>query len=168
MGKQLIIFGDGGSRGNPGPAASGYAIYSGENSLFVENGKFNLLELDNLQEIYKKGVSLGIGTNNEAEWKAVILALEYLNNNSEKLIEKIGQVEGVNFYLDSKLVVEQFSGHWKIKEPRLGVLNQKAKILLENLLEKLNLSKKDVKIIHIYREFNKIADSLVNLALDNL
>ena len=119
--------------------------------------------LKTMEIIGAKGVYLGIGTNNEAEWSALIHAFEYLAENYfDKVENRIEEIEEINIYLDSKLVVEQFSGRWKIKEPRLKLLNQTAK----NKIEKFKNIK--ITIHHIYREFNKAADLLVNQTLDEI
>ena len=85
----LTIFSDGGSRGNPGPAACAYAIFQ-DGKLIKQDAKY-----------------LGITTNNTAEYSAVILALEWVVKNS------LGA--GIIFNLDSELVVRQLTGVYKIK-----------------------------------------------------
>lgn len=99
----LKIFTDGGSRGNPGPAACAYVVYNKAGVLQDKCGKY-----------------LGITTNNEAEYQGVIFALESLVTRTQNL---------VTFYLDSLLVVQQLNGRWKIKEPRLRELILKVKEL---------------------------------------
>jgi ribonuclease HI len=90
---KLKIFADGGSRGNPGPAASGYVIKD-ESDQILEEG----------------GVYLGITTNNQAEYGAVKLALEKAKRFNPDDIE---------FYLDSQLVVNQLNGVYKVKHAEL-------------------------------------------------
>jgi len=133
----LKIFTDGGARGNPGPAGLGAVFINAENN----------------QVIYDEAKYLGVATNNEAEYEAIILALKYLQANLPASVEKL------EFVLDSKLVVEQLNKNWKIKEPRMKVLAQKA----WQLLESLNLP---YSITHVKRELNSAADALVNQALD--
>lgn len=89
----LIIHCDGGSRGNPGPAACAYIAYEGE------------------REVASKGVFLGITTNNVAEYSALIHAYSWLKN--------LPQVASVTFVLDSELVVKQMQGLYKVKSPLL-------------------------------------------------
>jgi len=96
---------------------------------------------------YKKYI--GHATNNQAEYQAVILGLEKA--------KEIGASE-VDVYLDSELVQQQLSQRYKVKNPDLGVLFVK--------VWNLAMSFKKVKYIHIYREDNKMADKLVNQAID--
>ena len=133
----LKIFTDGGARGNPGPAGLGVVIVDAKNN----------------QVIYDQAKYLGVATNNEAEYEAVILALKHLQTNLPLNTEKL------EFFLDSKLVVEQLNKNWKIKEPRMRVLAQKAWQLLESLALPHSIT-------HIKRELNSAADALVNQALD--
>jgi ribonuclease HI len=101
---KVTIFADGGSRGNPGPAASGAV-------LFDEGGQV-------LREI---GTFLGIATNNVAEWTGLITGLE--------AALELGATE-VTVRLDSELVVKQLSGLYRVKHPGLIPLHTKAKTLL--------------------------------------
>jgi ribonuclease HI len=136
MDKRLFkIFTDGGARGNPGPAACAFFVF--------ENGKV----------LYKSAKYLGIGTNNFAEYSAVILSVEWLikNFNDSNII--------VTFYLDSELVVKQMRGEFRIKSKNIIPLNLK----LKNLIEEFN-GKVFFEIIG--REKNKDADALLNIVLD--
>lgn len=135
--KNLTIFGDGGSRGNPGEAAYGFVI--------SQDGKV----------IYEEGKKIGVNTNNVAEYSAVIEALRYLDKN-KKL-----EFDSVHFFLDSKLVVEQMSGRWKIKNETL----RNKFFTIKSLEKTLNIK---ITYTHIPREKNTEADRMVNLALDNL
>lgn len=87
--KQIKLYADGGSRGNPGPSASGYVLMDLNNSI-----------------IFKSGVYLGITTNNQAEYQALKYGLE------EAI--KLGAVE-VDIYMDSLLVINQMKGIYKVK-----------------------------------------------------
>ncbi len=131
-----IIYGDGGARGNPGPAAYGFVIYG------LSKNK-----------IYEEGKTIGIATNNTAEYYAVIAALRYLASNSNN------KVLSVNFLLDSKLVVEQLSGRWKIKNENLRSLHYTVRAIEKSIGAEISYQ-------HIPRETNSEADMLVNLALD--
>ncbi|MEX0896279.1 MAG: ribonuclease HI family protein [Patescibacteria group bacterium] len=133
---QLIIYTDGGSRGNPGAAAIGVVVFS--------QGK----------ELYTHAESIGVATNNEAEYQAFIHSVDWLVEFSQS-----NQVSEVRWQLDSKLVVEQLLKHWKIKEPRMKSLAEKA----WKSLAKLSCSH---TISHIPRAENAVSDSLVNAALD--
>ncbi|MDO8560029.1 MAG: ribonuclease HI family protein [bacterium] len=130
MSSVAIIHTDGGARGNPGPAGIGVVIEAG--------GKVHH---------FKKFI--GHATNNQAEYLAVLLALEEA--------EKLGLQE-LQFYLDSELVVRQLNQEYKIKDAELGRLFVK----IWNLRSKFKL----LKFAHVPRERNKEADFLVNEAID--
>lgn len=135
--KTYTIYCDGGARGNPGPAAYGFVVYS-DGSKVYEEGKF-----------------IGDTTNNVAEYSAVIAALKYISGQSanEELLT-------ISFILDSQLVAEQLSGRWKIKNENLRKLVVTVKELERELHAKISYR-------NVPREQNKEADRLVNLALDN-
>lgn len=137
MREKLIVFTDGGSRGNPG--ISGAGIY-----ITDESG----------QEIYKDCKYLGLKTNNEAEYLALNLALNYLKNHLKTSTHVI-------FKLDSKLVVEQMNKNWQIKEARLRDLAE------ENWKVLSEISEITYEFIHVLREQNKTADLLANQAMDS-
>ncbi|MCB9813482.1 MAG: ribonuclease HI family protein [Pseudomonadales bacterium] len=141
----LKIFTDGGSRGNPGNAGIGVVVYQVE-----DETDFN--DIFNFKTKYEFSGFIGTATNNEAEYKALLKAIEWLSSNSEG-------VKSVDFYLDSKLVVEQINKNWKIKEERL----KKFAVEIWTNVSKFNF---DIKFIHVRREKNKEADKLVNQALD--
>jgi ribonuclease HI len=98
------MFADGGSRGNPGPAASGAV-------LFDESGAV-------LREI---GTYLGVATNNVAEWTGLLMGLE--------AALELG-IDDLSVRLDSELVVKQISGAYRVKHEGLIPLHAKAKLLL--------------------------------------
>ena len=125
------LFCDGASRSNPGDASIGVSI---------------LLDGKEVETISKK---IGIATNNEAEYQALIDGLNYCVDNSIKEIE---------VFLDSNLVVEQVNKNFKVKAANLKVLNSKAEELIKEF--------KFIEINHVYREDNKRADQLANMALD--
>lgn len=144
--KDLKIFTDGGSRGNPGSAACAFVVY--------ENKKI----------IFEKSIYLGQATNNVAEYNGVLEAINWLSNqvtNSQLTI---------SFYLDSELVVKQMRGEYKIKDERLKTLYNKIQfqifpqsgIQLRRTNFKLNISGWH----HVPREQNTRADFLVNQELD--
>jgi ribonuclease HI len=134
MSPSLKIFTDGGARGNPGPAAIGVVISEG-NKL-----------------IHQFGQTIGKATNNIAEYKAVIAALEWVSRQASKPAT-------IEFFLDSMLVVEQLKGNWKIKEPHLKDLALTAHALMQKLGVKISFTS-------VPREKNKAADALVNASLD--
>lgn len=131
------IYTDGGSRGNPGPAAIG---------VIVEG-----------QDIGRKeyGESIGVATNNEAEYQAVIFGLK-------KLKQLIGNTDAekshVVFIMDSELLVKQLNNEYKVKEEKIQ------KLFLE--VHNLRLDFKKVDFKHVLRGKNAKADALVNQALD--
>ncbi len=131
----FIIFGDGGSRGNPGEAAYGFAVFD-----------------ENQISVYKEGKRLGIATNNFAEYMAVVSALEWVLKN-------FPTTERIHFKLDSLLIASQMAGKFKIKHPSMKELYMKAKKLEQQLSAQITYSQ-------IPRAQNKVADSLVNAALD--
>ena len=134
---KLKIYTDGGSRGNPGPAGIG---------IFVTNQQ--------QQPVFSESKFIGSATNNEAEYKAFLASLEWL-----KTYIKSTSIDKVEWFLDSKLVVEQVNQNWKIKEKRLLELAQQAWKILSSLDCKF-------EVFHVKREQNKQADALVNEALD--
>ncbi|MFA6107050.1 MAG: ribonuclease HI family protein [Patescibacteria group bacterium] len=130
--KKLIIYTDGGARGNPGPAGIGAIAYD-----------------EKRQVVFTVSEFLGVGTNNQAEYKAVIAALEKARDlNAEEL----------DFYLDSELVVKQLKREYKVKNEGIAPLFLK--------VHNLTLCFKKVKFTHIPREKNKEADRLANEAMD--
>lgn len=122
----ITVYTDGACSGNPGP---GWAMYVIEKS----------------ETVVKKRVRLEHCTNNEAEYLAVVHALQELISHPE-------WVDPVLFKLDSKLVVEQLNGRWKVKEARMHEFI----IQIRSLLNKLTMT---VQFIYIPREENK-ADAL--------
>lgn len=140
MGKiqKLNIFTDGGARGNPGPAAVG---------VFIEDGKGFRIE--------GFGKTIGISTNNVAEYKAVIEALFWIIKNKEHLLKTVK----INFFLDSNLVCSQITGLFRIKNSQLRDLFFQVRQLESEIDIPINYS-------YIPREKNRQADKYVNLALD--
>lgn len=137
--KKIIIYTDGGSRGNPGKAAIGVVFCNEKGESFKEYAEYLGDQI----------------TNNEAEYQAVIFALKKFKALLGKTIAETSDVEVKS---DSELMVKQLKGEYKILEPRIQQL----------FLEVWNL-KIDFKKIHfslIPREKNKQADKLVNEALD--
>ena len=134
---EMTIKCDGGSRSNPGPAASAFAVWQGDDL------------------IYRQGLFLGTATNNQAEYKAVIASLLWLERQ-DPLPDK------VTWKLDSMLVVEQVVGNWKVKDFKLRYLR-------DQIIEKLAALYPDptaYQFLHIPRAQNSVADALVNETLD--
>lgn len=138
--KIVNIFSDGGARSNPGPAAYGFIAYDDKNNKLFCGSQY-----------------LGKTTNNQAEYRGVIGALEYINNLTEN--NKYEQVIQINILLDSKLIVEQMNGNYKIKSEALKPLYWQ----IRELVLKLN---SHVNFLHINREKNEEADKLVNAELN--
>jgi probable phosphoglycerate mutase len=132
MNSELILYADGGSRGNPGPAAAGAVLQDGAGQVVARVSQF-----------------FARATNNQAEYAAVILGVA-------KALE-LGASE-LKIFLDSKLIVEQVSGRWKVKDLEI----KKAVEKLHALLQKLERW----EIQHVPREKNQAADALVNAELD--
>lgn len=132
---KLIIYTDGASRGNPGPAAYGFTI---------SDEKGNLL--------HKEGGYIGFTTNNVAEYTAVLQALETVE---QRYADQAIQVE---VFADSKLVIEQLLGNYKVKSKRLKPIIERIKILTIKL--------GGVIFSHVPRAKNILADKLANEALD--
>ena len=135
--RELIIYCDGGSRGNRGPAASAYVVTEKE-KVIDKGSKF-----------------LGRETNNVAEYSAVKLAIEWISQNLDKLV--FHDLIIVN--LDSQLVERQLNNVYKIKNEKLKIIYNEIKSLITN-------TKLNVRFVWNYREKNQLADSLVNLELD--
>ena len=93
--------------------------------------------------------AIGVTTNNVAEYRALIAGLEAAHAISAHAVRVRG---------DSKLVIEQVEGRWKVKQPHLRPLCDQARSLLDGF-ERVDLA-------HVRREFNRDADALVNAALD--
>jgi ribonuclease HI len=129
---KLTIYADGGSRGNPGPSSTGVVIRDSSGKIIASFGEY-----------------LGIKTNNFAEYSAVISGM--------KKAHSLGATE-IECKLDSKLVVEQLSGKWKVKHPDM----RKLFILAHNEMVKF----KKTTFSHIPRAENSVADAEVNKVLD--
>ena len=123
---------DGGARGNPGPAAYGY-----------------VLETEDGTVLDARGETIGVATNNVAEYRALIAGLE-------KAVE-LG-IEELEVVSDSELLVKQMQGEYKVKNEALRELNDEANFLERKLGR--------VRYKAVRREHNELADKLVNDALD--
>lgn len=132
MSRYLIVEADGGSRGNPGPAAYGTVVRDGS------TGKV----------LAERANYLGVTTNNVAEYTGLLVGLQ--------LCAALGDVR-VDVRMDSKLVVEQMTGGWKIKHENMRALAAQAR-------QAINPA--HVRYQWIPREQNKAADRLVNESLD--
>jgi len=126
------LFTDGGARGNPGPAAYGY-----------------VLEADDGTVLAAEGATIGVATNNVAEYRAVIAGLE-------RAVElALPELEVVS---DSELLVKQMTGEYRVKNEALRELSLEAARLARRI--------GSVTYTAVRREHNELADRLVNEALD--
>ena len=131
---RVIIEADGGSRGNPGPAGFGCVVWSADHgTVLAEHKQF-----------------IGLTTNNVAEYRGLIAGLEEAR--------RLGANE-VAVSMDSKLIVEQMNGRWKVKHPGMAELHQQARALASTF--------DAVTYSWIPRERNKHADRLANEAMDS-
>ena len=131
-GRSLIVSTDGASRGNPGPAGYGVSIAEHDGTIVEELAK-----------------GIGITTNNVAEYTA---ALEGLRKAAE-----LG-AEDVLLRSDSRLLIEQLSGRYRVKNPTLQRLHAEVRSIARGF--------RRVRYEHVRREFNKEADRLANLGVD--
>ena len=137
--QKIITYTDGGSRGNPGEAALGVVICDEKGNIIKEYGE-----------------RLGIKTNNEAEYAAIVSALRKIKALFGK--EKTKKIE-VEMRMDSELAMKQLSGQYKIESEKI--------IPLFVAVWNLRLDFAKVSFSHVPREKNKEADKMVNEALDN-
>ena len=133
---KIKIFTDGGARGNPGPSGIGVVI-----------------ETDGAKKTYREFI--GYATNNEAEYKALLFALQKVKLLYGKTKTKSLSLE---CFLDSELVVKQMNHQYKLNDENI----QKFFLQIWNL----SIDFGEVKYVHIPREKNVEADRLANLALD--
>ena len=128
----VFIYTDGASRGNPGPSALGLQVLNSEKKL-----------------IYEEGVYLKQGTNNFAEYSAVVYALELAVKH---------RVQELYLFSDSQLLIRQLEGKYRVKSPNIKPLFQKCLTLIKSISK--------THFQHIPREQNTAADRLANRALD--
>jgi ribonuclease HI len=130
---EVKIFTDGGSRGNPGPSACAFVITDMNDSPILKDGHY-----------------LGVTTNNQAEYQAVLKSLQ---------AAKAAGYRTIHVYMDSLLVVNQMNDIFKVRNRDLWPIYEAVKALV-SMFEK-------VYFAHIPRELNKEADAQVNMVLDN-
>jgi ribonuclease HI len=128
----LVLRTDGASRGNPGPAAAGVVIEDETGQVIARGKRF-----------------LGHMTNNQAEYRALILGLR-----------AVGQYRpsAVTVYMDSELVINQMAGRYQVRDAQLRPLYDEAQGEARKLRE--------VRFVHVRRSMNRLADKLANEALD--
>jgi ribonuclease HI len=124
---------DGGARGNPGPAAYGVVVRNDKGEIIDEIAEY-----------------LGIQTNNFAEYSGLLAALEYAVRENHPSLKVLS---------DSELLVKQMKGQYRVKNPGLLELYDRARALVRKL--------QHFSIDHVLREYNREADRLVNKVLDS-
>lgn len=136
---QFTLYADGGARGNPGPAGCGAVVFDSAGKRVVEVADY-----------------LGTTTNNVAEYEAVLRGLRKLK---EEYPEGHFSHIPIVIRMDSKLVIEQLKGAYKVKHPNLIPRYLKVKNLIARSFPLISFE-------HVRREFNKDADALANEAMD--
>lgn len=126
------LFVDGASRNNPGPAGAGIHI------------------IKNDRTFKKLGFYLGIKTNNQAEYGALLIGLHIIKSYYKP-------EDHIDIISDSQLLVKQFKGEYRVKHPELKPLHLCAKALLHDMMSTFT---------HIMREHNTIADEMANKGID--
>jgi ribonuclease HI len=129
---EIVAYIDGGARGNPGPAGFGVRIETADGTLIEEFSE-----------------SIGVATNNVAEYRGLLAALEWARAHRSS---------AVHVRSDSLLLVQQMLGNYKVKHPGLQPLHAKARLLAREIGR--------VSFEHVRREANKHADRLANAAMD--
>ncbi len=124
---------DGGARGNPGPAAYGVVVRNAKGEILAELAEY-----------------LGIQTNNFAEYSGLLAALDYAVRENYPSLKVLS---------DSELLVKQMKGQYRVKNPGLLELYDRARVLVRKL--------QHFSIDHVLREYNREADRLVNKVLDS-
>jgi len=129
----VVAYVDGGARGNPGPAGFGVRIELADGTLVEEFAE-----------------SIGIATNNVAEYRGLLAALEWAKRHGRRAL---------HVRSDSLLLVQQMLGNYKVKNPGLQPLHAKARLLAHEV--------GDVTFEHVGRSLNAHADRLANAAMDD-
>jgi ribonuclease HI len=132
QGEHLILRTDGASRGNPGHAAMGVVVERADGTLVARGKKY-----------------LGVMTNNQAEYRALIAGLKAVTRYAPAV---------VSVYMDSELIVRQMNGQYRVRDASLQPLYEEARALAERLPR--------VTFAHVPRSKNALADKLANEALD--
>jgi len=129
----VVAYIDGGARGNPGPAGYGVRIERSDGGLIEEFAE-----------------SIGVATNNVAEYRALIAALEWARRHGQREL---------HVRSDSQLLVQQMLGNYKVKHPGLQPLHARARLLAHEVGR--------ITFEHVRREKNVHADRLANTAMDD-
>jgi probable phosphoglycerate mutase len=129
----VVAYIDGGARGNPGPAGYGVRVEQPDGTLVEEFGE-----------------SIGVATNNVAEYRALLAALEWARSHGH---------HALHVRSDSLLLVQQMLGRYKVKHPGLQPLHARARLLADEIGR--------VTFEHVGRSLNAHADRLANKAMDD-
>ncbi|MCR4311739.1 MAG: ribonuclease HI family protein [Candidatus Uhrbacteria bacterium] len=135
--KHIRMYADGGSRGNPGPAAGGSVLLT-----INDDGSGG-------EVVAEVGKYIGTATNNQAEYTGIIIGLEKAHELGYDVVE---------CRLDSELAVRQLNGQYRVKNPEL------ARMFL--IIHNLRTHFRQVTFTHVRREYNKLADAMVNRTID--
>ncbi len=131
--REVKLYADGGSRGNPGPSASGFVLLDMNDEVVSAHGEY-----------------LGITTNNQAEYQALKLGLEFAKKETGARV--------IHVFMDSLLVINQMKGIFKVRNRDLWPVHESIKKLVAEF--------EAVSFTHVPRELNKLADAEVNKCLD--
>ena len=131
----IKVFTDATARGNPGHSGMGIVIMDPDDNVIYEYNQY-----------------IGIITNNQAEYSAIIKSIDLIKNLKSEF-------KRIQFFSDSELMVKQLTGRYKIKDAKL-------KGLAELFLSGVRSLQKDYTITHVFRADNKLADVLANKATD--
>ena len=134
----IKVFTDGASRRNPGESGIGIIIYDESGSVLAKWNEY-----------------IGITTNNQAEYKALLKSIDLISK-----LEENSSFEMIEFYADSELMVKQIKGLYKVKDKELVQLHREFNRRIRESGSKYNIT-------HIDRSLNKVADKLANMAIDN-
>jgi len=136
--KSIVIYADGGSRGNPGPSGAGAVVFDETGKVLAEVSKF-----------------IGNTTNNVAEYTAIIEGLLA----AKKVVGKSHRKIPVEIRMDSELVIRQMIGRYKVKHPNLKPLHNKVMGIIGEDFQNITYT-------HVPRDKNAHADRLANEAMD--
>ena len=131
--RRLTVYSDGAARGNPGPAGIGAVVIAADGTVLGEVGE-----------------GIGVATNNVAEYRAALRGLELAKEHA---------ADEVVLRSDSKLLIEQLAGRWRVKNPTLIRLHEEVRRVLRSF-------PRGVTLEHIRRELNREADALANQGVD--
>jgi ribonuclease HI len=136
----IKVYTDGASRGNPGKSGIGIVIYDGNDTILKTWNEY-----------------IGVTTNNQAEYKALLRSLDLAREIVE---ERKLKLDRIDFYADSELMVKQLKGEYKVKDAKLLLLYNEFRAKLSRFGNRYTIT-------HVDREHNKEADKLANQAIDN-